>query len=66
MDVGGALIAEWDSRGNITRSYNWPPLGLISDTGSGVSRFYLYDGPGNTRFLLNAARQVVIDSGRRS
>jgi hypothetical protein len=28
---GGALLAELDSGGNITRSYTWGPMGLISD-----------------------------------
>ena len=58
----GALIAELDSNGNITRSYNWGPQGLISDTSSGVSRFYFYDGVGNTRMLLNASGTVITDA----
>jgi RHS repeat-associated protein len=59
---GSTLIAELDSSGNITRSYSWGPLGPISDTLAGASRFYLFDGMGNTRFLLNAAGTVVGDA----
>ena len=60
--AGGALTAELDSSGNLTRSYDWGPTGLIGDTSASGSRYYLYDGMGSTRFLLNAAGQVVSDA----
>jgi|GEM_PF-1300477 len=60
---GDALIAELDSQGNITRTYTWGALGLISDRIPGQSgpltRFYRFDPVGNTRFLLNAYGQIL-------
>src|SRR5262249_33575758 len=48
--------------GNIVRSYNWGPYGLISDQAGNASRFYLFDGMGNTRLLLDTNGAVVSDA----
>ncbi len=59
---GGELIAELDSAGTIQRTYTWGPAGLISDHSSTGSRFYLYDGLGNTRTLLGDNGQTIANA----
>jgi len=56
---GYKLIAEVNaSTGAVTRSYTWGPLGVIGDCAGGVSRYYLYDGQGNVRTILDSGYNV--------
>jgi RHS repeat-associated protein len=59
---GVLLIAETNAAGQIQRSYTWGAQGLISDNDGTDSRFYLYDGTGNTRALLAANGTALWES----
>ena len=52
---GDALIGEVNgATGQLTRSYTWGAIGLISDHSSTGSRYYMFDPAGHTRALLDA------------
>ena len=59
--AGGSLIAEVNASGGLVRSYTWGANGLISDyTASGASsRYYLFDGTGNTFAMVNSAGTLL-------
>jgi len=56
---GSTLLAELNSSGQVTRSYTWGLLGLVSDRAFGASRFYLYDSSGSTRALLSSTGTLL-------
>jgi RHS repeat-associated protein len=57
---GSTLLCEISSAGQVGRSYVWGPQGLIGDitVGSG-SHYYLYDGLGNTRDVINPDQSLA-------
>ena len=60
--VYGDVVYEYDNSGTMLANYVLGGTGLISQTRSGTTNYYLQDGQGSTRGLTNSTTGAITDT----